>query len=423
MTLPATPEQRWQVGHAQLGPVFAAFAQLLDASARRDGVRHLVFVARDGEFLRTVQQCWQQERGVADPLRLHYAYLSRRSTQLLRPARIDAAAVQTALAVRAGVPSATSLLRFLGVDLAALPPALQSQVAVCAPQDLAALAATPAFQTALTAQRDQLVAQMRRYLATWGLPGATDVAFVDIGWQGSIVRTLQQALCGPGERLRLYQMGHWGEALPLPDTPARIEGLLGDWQRGRRLREGAVYQLALLLEAVCRENAPPVAGYAGLDPVLPRWAEDTHDAEAERLNDQWREPLRAGVLQAVAEAARSSEVGDPRALRRQAQRRLMRLAWFPAAAARAAAEGLRHAEGHAAGWSVPLISPQRPRPWRSPRAWVAGLASPWRSGYLMATGGWPVAALYAVLEALLLATPPSWRQRLQRLARRFGGID
>lgn len=419
---PATPEQRREFGRDQLGPVFAAFAQLLEAAARRDGVRHLVFIARDGDFLRTVQQCWQSERRDAEPLQLHYAFLSRRSTQLLHHACIDEAAVRSALAVRAGAPTATSLLRFLGVDVHALPLDLQSRAAGCAPQDLASLVATPAFEAAVAAQREQLVAQLGAYLATWGLPAATDVAFVDVGWQGSIVRTLQQSLCAPGQALRLYQLGHWSEALPLPHTPARIEGLLGDWRRGRRLREGAVHQLALLLEAVCRENAPPVAGYQGFDPVQPRWALDTHDADVERINARWREPLRAGVLAAVAARARSATPGDPQVWRREAQRRMMRLAWFPDAAARAAAQHLYHAEGHAAGWSAPLISPCRPRPWRSPRAWVAGLASPWRSGYLMATGGWPVAALHAGLEAVLLVAPPAWRRRLQRLARRFGGI-
>ena len=414
--------QRHAFGREQLGPVFVAFARLLDDAARRDGVRHLVFIARDGEFLRQVQACWQAQAQVAEPLALHYAHLSRRSVNLLAYPRIDEAAVLRALAVRAGTPTAVSLLRFMGVDVEALPAELQAPLAALAPQQLAAWASVPAFQALLKGQREQLAEQLRAYLQTWGLPGASDVAFVDIGWQGSIVRTLQQALCGPGERLRLYQLGHWSEALPLPETPACIDGLLGDWRRGRNLREGAIYQLALLLEAVCRAHAAPVVGYAGLAPVQPRWADALPDAASERDNATWREPIREGVLDAVRAAAREAPPGDPAAWRRAAQAHLWKLAWFPDAAARLAALGLRHGEGHASGWSAGLIATPQPSLWRSPRAWMAGLASPWRTGYLMATGGVALAGLYALVEALLLAAPPGWRTGLRDLARRFGRV-
>ncbi|HEY8879679.1 MAG TPA: hypothetical protein VIN03_19070 [Roseateles sp.] len=423
MSAAATPEARRAFGRGQLGPVFSAFAQLLQAAARRDGVRHLVFVARDGEFLREVQRCWQAASAEADPPALHYAYLSRRSTNLLRLERVDAAAVQRALEVRAGRPTAAALLRLLGVDVETLPAPLQSEIATLAPDGLARWAERADFQHELTVQRERLTAQLSAYLASWGLPGATDVAFVDIGWQGSIVRTLQQTLCAAGQRLRLYQLGHWSETLPLPDTPAHIEGLLGDWRRARSLREAAIYHLALLLEAVCREHAPPVVGYDGMATVQPRFADAAPDADSERENALWREPIRAGILEAVAALGREPMRGDPSAWRQAAQRRLWRLAYFPNAAARQAAMGLRHAEGHAAGWSAALIVSPLPRPWRWPRAWVAGLASPWRAGYLMATGGVLLAGLYALLEAGLLAAPPHWRTGLRDMARRFGRID
>ena len=414
--------QRRAFGREQLGPVFVAFARLLDDAARRDGVRQLVFIARDGEFLRQVQQCWQQHAQGGEPLTLHYAHLSRRSVNLLANPRIDEAAVSRALAVRAGAPTAAGLLRFMGVDVEALPAELQAPLATLAPSQLATWASGATIQALLAGQREQLAAQLRAYLQTWGLPGAADVAFVDIGWQGSIVRTLQQDLCAPGERLRLYQLGHWSEALPLPETPARIEGLLGDWRRGRNLREGAIYQLALLLEAVCRAHAAPVVGYAGLAPVQPRWADATPDAASERDNATWREPIREGILDAVRAAAREAQPRDRVALRRAAQAHLWKLAWFPDAAARQAAQGLRHGEGHASGWSAALIATPAASIWRSPRAWMAGLASPWRTGYLMATGGVALAGLYALVEALLLAAPPGWRTGLRDLARRFGRV-
>jgi hypothetical protein len=157
--------------------------------------------------------------------------------------------------------------------------------------------------------------------------------------------------------------------------------------------------------------------------VQPRLADAAPDADSERENALWREPTRAGILEAVTALGRERLPGEPSSWRRAAQRRIWRLAYFPDAAARRAALGLRHAEGHAAGWSAALMVSPLPRPWRSPRAWVAGLASPWRAGYLMATGGVLLAGLYALLEAGLLAAPPHWRTGLRGMARRFGRID
>ena len=74
------------------------------------------------------------------------------------------------------------------------------------------------------------------------------------------------------------------------------------------------------------------------------------------------------------------------------------------------------------GWSAPLIASPLHRPWGSPRAWMAGLASPWRTGYLMATGGVLLAGAYALLEAALLAAPAHWRTALRDAARRFGRV-
>ena len=91
------------------------------------------------------------------------------------------------------------------------------------------------------------------------------------------------------------------------------------------------------------------------------------------------------------------------------------LAFFPTGDEIEAVSGLAHTEGHVTSWSRPLIDAERPSPVFSPRRWLGGLTSPWRSGYVMATGGRVLASLFVALESLLVAFP--WlRKRLRKAA-------
>jgi hypothetical protein len=119
--------------------------------------------------------------------------------------------------------------------------------------------------------------------------------------------------------------------------------------------------------------------------------------------------------------SRDGESGEKR-LRRRVQRRMLRLAFFPRAWELEAVAAMVHTESHAEDWSQPLVSPVRVHPWRSPRRWMEGLSSPWRSGYVAATGGYPFALAFFCLETILTASPPSLRRRLREWVLKRRGV-
>lgn len=423
----ALDDARYRFGRQTLGPIFAAFARLLLARARDEGVRRLVFVARDGEFLRLVVQTWLDER--PEPMALEDLRASRRATNLMRgPVDIDA--LREALSVRAGSPDAGAALRGAGIELDGLPSALLAQLPPAGQRwdepAMQRLLADAVFNQAVQQQRERVRRRLARYLAQQRLVGERDVALVDIGWRGSIVANLQAVLPASAPPLRAFQLGLWSEqgAEGLPRTAAQLEGVLGDVRRGRNRFEAAAFRLALVLEAVCREAVAPVSGYRE---DASGWVSPFGDAEPpqhERANAAWREPIRRGVLDAVIEQARSGPrepPGSAESLRREAQVRMRRLAFHPTAAELAACRGLLHSESHQPGWSSPLVG-EPVRPWRSIRGWVAGLTAPWRAGYVAASAGWPGAWMFDALDRTLLALPPSLGERLAAWARRFSRV-
>jgi hypothetical protein len=131
-----------------------------------------------------------------------------------------------------------------------------------------------------------------------------------------------------------------------------------------------------------------------------------------------RLPIRHGILDYIEANAASLALAvvDPERLRNEMQRRLLRLAFYPTREEIAAAGRLRHTEGHAEHWSRPLINDVRPSPFRHPHQWLTGLSSPWRSGYVMATGGRLLASIFISIETLLIVLPASFRRRFRHFA-------
>ena len=422
----STPESRpvgFRLGFETIGPVFAAFSHLLLLEAERERISRLAFVARDGEFLR---QCAERLSAAAPFLtrpRLDYVYLSRRATALSARERLDASALEDVRGIRAEGMLLQLFFEYFDLDPQAAATGAEGTDAV----SLRSLIATAEFQAFVEEQKARQKTLLAEYLDREGLFRGGAVAFVDVGWRASTQRAIHAAFAGtPGfVPPRFYYFGLWSEFGRRTSPGGPAVGILADQRRRATVREGAAWQLAFLIESICRASHPTVAGFArdSRGAAVPRFAHESPSRRDEILAEKSRDPIRQGILACVDAYGRGLSPGtiDEAALRRRAQLRMLRLAFFPRPWEREAVSGLVQTEGHACGWSAPLIASERPHPLRSPRRWLAGLSSPWRGGYVAATGGYPMALAFFGLESLLTATPRGLRVKLRRWALRASG--
>lgn len=421
-------ETAYQIGLEVLGPPFLAFVRLLLSAAEEDSILKLLFVARDGEFLmRATETAIECGTSTSFP-KLGYLHLSRVSTALPGELRFDRASVLRAAEVRAGTPIIGHLLAYYGLNpheyAADLGRYGLHEDSPLVSDRIEPLLADAGFQARIESDRTVQRELLRDYLRQQGAIGQSGAAVVDIGWRGAICSALQAAFGNRGDALPLhaYYLGYWHESGCHPLPGMQVRGLLADCRLGRSLREGAARYLAFPLEALCRADHGTVTGYrrtnAGIvEPVLAEpWDACSSPARNEirrGILDHIRAHANLAVAHTPAEAAR---------LRRDAQRRLFRLAFFPNAQEIDCLRSLQHSEGHATGWRRDLIDHPPPSPWLHPRRWLAGLASPWRTGYVMASGGPVLAALFVAAESFLSVLPSSWRNGLQEWARQRAGL-
>lgn len=424
--LPPAPTQdaAFVLGYSTLGPVLAAFAQLLLAQARACGWDRLAFVSRDGDLLREAVSRFVQAGPTGRPPQLSYVHFSRRATALPAARRVDAAALRAQQRIRAPGSLMDRVLDYHGIAKATLPADLAARLQGANAGAALGDARLMAWVDREAKEQTELLAA---YLQQQGLAAATGLALVDVGWRGTIQAALNRTFAGdPSFRpLPAAYLGLWGGADDPPTAGAMSIGLLGDWRRGRHLLEAAPWHLALVLESVCRARHGTVLGYrrAADGGVQPVHAEQGPARRREQEQEAVTCRIREGILAAIDVCARLP-MAAPRlqpGLRRQAQWRLLRLAFFPRRSELQVLATLVHTESHVSDWSPALVSPDRPSPWRTPRRWLAGLASPWRGGYVAATGGWGLSLVYFGIEAVLAACRPCSR-RVEALARRLAGL-
>lgn len=393
-----------------LGPLFAAFADSLLKAAKRDGIRRLAFIARDGDFLRKVTAAWITRLGIPDPPSLEYVYLSRISTSLPQYERFGERVLSEASVALAATMDVSAFLGYYGLAAATYAADLQRhglglQDELRDVRVLRPLLADDVFLSKVNREAEQKRALLGDYLRQQNLLDDPQCALVDLGWRGSIPIAISRTFNRP---LRAYHLAYWNESGDVPPPSVRIDGLLGDSQLRRDLHSAAPYYGAFILESVCRAPHGIVRGYirnadGSIAPML--------DEHGERVPEE----IRADVLEFLAHCDPHSD------LRAEARRRMFRLAFFPTSEQIEEVEELRHTEGFAKGWSRPLIAADRVSPLRSPRRWLAGLTSPWRAGYVRATGGPVLAWMFLALESVLIRLPrlrPWLRNTALRLARK-----
>ena len=431
-TTQPTPDPRhatdpaYRVGWESLGPIIGAFSRSLLRDARRNSLQRLAFVSRDGWLLMEATVRLAQSAGIADPPRMDYVHFSRRSTALPALRQLDAATVATVSGIRADGSLADRVLAYLGLENS-LPTDLAEYLRQLGDDALSlSMASNARLALAIDSERARQTDLLAAYLRQVGLYGAHGAALVDVGWRATIQASLNRIFDGcPGwQPLAGRYIGLWSEERALSGFGALACGLLGDSRRGRGLLEGAAWQMALVFEAVCRAPHGTVAGYRyDGSLVVPTLMENVPSRDAECAQEPHAESIRAGILDRVAAIGvlAGPSLGEPRLARLRAQARCLRLAYIPQPEEIRVLGVLEHTESHANFYHLPLVLPDRVPPWRAPRRWLAGLSSPWRAGYVAATGGLLLAVPFALAE-LLLSRFPMLRTWLEHAARRLAGV-
>jgi hypothetical protein len=190
--------------------------------------------------------------------------------------------------------------------------------------------------------------------------------------------------------------------------------------------EGSAHYVSLLLEACCRAGHGSVNGFEeGPDgevcPVLDDW---TTQRAAEECADRTVQHIREGVLAcARADRQKDRRLASPERERREAQRCLLRLAFFPTKGEISVGRALVHTDRFSVGWHRTLLPSEPASPFRQPREFLRQLQAPWRGGVMAQSGGWALSALFLLLESALLVLPRDARRRLQRGALQAAGVN
>lgn len=427
-SLPEAPEASgtgdpsFAVGYQTLGPILVAFVRLLFHKARQDGVQRLAFVARDGELLLRVAQTIAERRENPQPFVLKYLHLSRRAMACASPdlqsLQRDPAAVERVLETLQGIRGmGTAMERFRNYcnvpselilrHTARLNTEARDQTAVR--RFLSDPVAAADLADALAPMRERL----RRYLIQEEMLDENS-AMVDIGWRASLqkmVRSESQIWGLPSPRG--YYLGLWNENAG--NFPQDATGLISDQRRGRGLREGSAWHAAFLLEAMCRAKHGMVTGFIDGDAgrILPVHVENGRTRDAERESESTQNRIQEGVIAYARWYAETSPItlADEAAIRREAQRRLCKLAFFPTQDELAIGRQLVYSEPTSDESAMPLVADSGV----GLRDWLAGLRSPWKGGYIRANAGRCAAALYCGAEGLLSLLPPGTKPAIRRL--------
>lgn len=421
----------YTLGYRELGSIFACFSHLLLRHAREVGSRRLAFVSRDGDLLMRCTARLAERIGDMNRPTFSYVYISRQTSFLPALDAIDKSALEAALAVRGERATLSAALTYLGMPLAPIAPIL-ARLAIdperpdISTDSISMLTADEQFRLTVRQEGDRQRILLVAYLEQEHVGTGDTTLLVDIGWRGSILTNINSAFSRSNAFAAAAGafLGLWSEGNAPSGFPAGTLGLIADIRRRRNVLEASAWLAAFLLEAVCRANEGTTVGYELHDgKVMPVLAGDSASRRAEERVLPLVAEIRRGIMDFIDEHGASGEwlTASSDQLRRRAQLSLLRLACFPRGGEIAVGARLVHTEGHSPDWWVHLIGPTEFGPLSQPRRWLAGLASPWRAGYIRTTGGPVLAAAFMLLESALLAVSPNVRSVLSRMARRAAG--
>ena len=224
-----------RLGYEVAGPVAYAFARWMAQQANGQGIRRLFFLSRDGYLLEKVFRACTQRWGLE--IESVYMYSSRRLLNMARIERLDEVAFHFLLTAdpflrvrdfleRIGLSAEALASEVAQAGFAGLDDVLTTRGGVFRTPGL-----REGMRRVLAGQEAQILGiaeaerrTLRAYFADIGFaPGP--VAIVDLGWQASSIRSLQDMLRlqQPDFRLRGYYFGTWASAASAVEAGCRLE--------------------------------------------------------------------------------------------------------------------------------------------------------------------------------------------------------
>ena len=223
-----------RLGYELAGPLMFAFARWIAEQSAAHGVRKLFFLSRDGYQLEQVFRACADRWNL--PIGSAYLYASRRLLNLARIERMDEAALGFLMTADAFL-RVRDFLERIGLDAAPLAADARRAGFAGLDEELTTVGGyfrSPDHQARLRqlllaiAPRILALAQAERarvtaYFEEAGfVPGP--IAIVDLGWQASSLRSLQDLLRlrQPDFRLRGYYFGTWTAAAPVVEAGCEL---------------------------------------------------------------------------------------------------------------------------------------------------------------------------------------------------------
>lgn len=216
-----------EIGTGLLGPWLTCFALWTFERARRAGIKRLYYVSRDGQVMRdialAVQARWAPAAGIecrylhGSRIAWHHAAMTELGDHQLRWLLTPQPCVNAAILSRRLGLSLEALTRIL----AATPAASLLKHDSWQESDIAIVNTVLREKSAEITARPEVAqrrAVARRYLEQEGLLDGTPWAVVELGWSGSMMVSLHEALGRPAH-LQAYYLNL---GLVCPDLPAAV---------------------------------------------------------------------------------------------------------------------------------------------------------------------------------------------------------
>lgn len=295
----------FRYGYQYLGPLFCGFVLGVMEEIERSSVSKVFFLAREGDLFRELYVKLAQSFGKPLPA-ADYLYVSRRSVFLpaawcglkrryLKPLLCNPKQRGLfTLAEALGIPPAEfeGVANGLGISV-------DQPIVGWLDEQYERLLSCAEFQSIVIRHAKSAHELLREYLDQQGFFSSSTVAYVDIGWNGTIQYALQDAFSSESnfpETLGLYMSYNGGFGYEFSER--QVCGVLFD-RRKDDLRNNVFVLFAELFENAARAHHGTTLGYRKLVdgkvcPVLRE--ENTPDRVAERSFEECAIRLRQGVL-------------------------------------------------------------------------------------------------------------------------------